>query len=113
MALSSAGIASFVIAFDQPVDLAAFIDWLELLLASRGSSILRVKGYVWAAGHERPLAIQGVQHVLDRPEPLPEWPSATRQSQLVFIAKHLTLRAIERSLESVLSARGDRQLPES
>jgi G3E family GTPase len=113
LAMSAAGIASFVITLDRPVERDDFIDWLELLLASRGNSILRVKGYLWATGHDRPLAIQGVQHVLDRPEPLAEWPSAAQQSQLVFIAKHLTKRAIERSLEAKLPTPADLQLPES
>ncbi|HET7849334.1 MAG TPA: GTP-binding protein [Pseudolabrys sp.] len=98
-------IGTFVITRDEPISLPAFIEWLELLLASRGDSILRVKGYIAAAGHDRPLVIQGVQYTVYEPEPLPFWPDARRRSELVFIARDLTRAAIERSLASV---RGDK-----
>jgi G3E family GTPase len=111
-------VRSFTIALDEPVDLAAFIDWLELLLASRGESVLRVKGYLAAIGHDRPLVIQGVQHVVYRPEPLQEWPASPGRSELVFITRDLTQTAIERSIRSVLDAPARRspsgaQLPPS
>lgn len=101
LASHSAGVSAFTVTLEDPVDLDDFVDWLGLLLASRGDSILRVKGYLAAIGHDRPLAIQGVQHVLDRPEPMREWPNAAPRTQLVFIAKHLTQRAIENALPSI------------
>ncbi len=95
-------ISTFVVARDEPINLSSFIDWLELLLASRGDSILRVKGYVAAIGYDLPLVIQGVQHTVYKPEPLAFWPNEERRSELVFIARNLTRTAIERSLDSVL-----------
>jgi G3E family GTPase len=100
---TSAGISSFVITLDKSVDLETFIDWLDLLLASRGDSILRVKGYLAANGYHTPLLIQGVQHILDRPEPMKDSPESAPPTQLVFIAKHVTKTAIERSIKSLLA----------
>jgi G3E family GTPase len=99
---STAGISSFVVALDKPVQVEAFIDWLDLLLASRGDSILRVKGYLAAKGQACPLAIQGVQHTLDRLEPLRVSPEGGPPTQIVFIGKHVTKAAIERSIRSLI-----------
>lgn len=98
-------ISVFTVTLDERVDLASFIEWLELLLASRGESVLRVKGYLSAKGYDRPLAIQGVQHVVYRPEPLPpDSLTPPSRSELVFITRDLTRTAIERSIRSVLDA---------
>ena len=105
LASSPTGVSSFTIEIDRSVDLDDFVDWLDLLLSSRGDSILRVKGYITAIGHDRPLAIQGVQHVLDRPEPMPDWPGEPNRTQLVFITKLVTKRAIENALPSVSRGR--------
>lgn len=96
-----APVNAFVVVHDEPVDLDAFVDWLDLLLANRGEQVLRVKGYLAAIGHERPLVIQGVQHVVFRPEPLNEHPGAAGRSELVFITRDLAQEAIERSLATV------------
>jgi G3E family GTPase len=95
-------ISTFVIRLDKPVDLAPFIEWLDLLLTSRGESVLRVKGYLAPKDHARPLVIQGVQRVVYRPEPLHKWPSDPGISELVFITEDLTPSAVERSLKSFL-----------
>jgi len=95
-------IATFVVTLDDPISLPPFIDWLELLLANRGDSILRVKGYIDAIGYDQPLVIQGVQHTVYKPEPLAFWPNAQRRSELVFITRDLTQTAIERSIRTVL-----------
>ncbi len=102
LATSAAGVSSFVITLDEPVQVEAFIDWLDLLLASRGDSILRVKGYLAAKDHNRPLMIQGVQHTLDPLEPMKSCPEGGPPTQIVFIAKHVTKTAIERSIRSLL-----------
>lgn len=95
-------IGTFAVTLERPVDLDAVIDWLELLLASRGDNVLRVKGYVAAIGHDRPLVIQGVQRVLYRPEPLAVPVDDPRVSRLVFITQGLTQSAVERSLRAFL-----------
>jgi len=95
-------IKTFTVSLQQAVDWPAFVDWLELLLANRGDSILRVKGLLAVTDDERPVVVQGVQHVLYPIERLPAWPDATaRPGWIVFIARDLTQRAIENSIRSV------------
>ena len=102
-------VGSFVVEVDGDLDWDGFVDWLELLLAARGDSILRVKGLLAVSGQPLPVVVQGVQHTVFPPETLPEWPKGQRQTQLVFIASHLTRGAIETSLASV---RAPRLVPE-
>jgi G3E family GTPase len=99
-----AGIETFTIDMAEPVSWPAFVEWLELLLASRGQSILRVKGLLRVAGEDRPVVIQGVQHVVYPPEYLSEWPDGDPSGWLVFIARDLTPTAILNSLSSLASA---------
>lgn len=71
-------------------------------LASRGDSILRVKGLLAVTGDDRPVIVQGVQHVLYPIERLPHWPDGSvGAGWIVFIARDLTRRAVENSLRSV------------
>mgnify|MGYP001562019551 CR=1 FL=1 len=99
----SAGVETFVVDVAAAVDWPAFVDWLELLLASRGQSILRVKGLLSVAGDPRPVVIHGVQHVVYPPEYLPRWPDGVAGGWLVFIARDLSRSAIENSLSSVFA----------
>lgn len=95
-------IRSFTVRVEQPVLWAAFVDWLELLLMSRGDSILRVKGLLPVAGEDRPVVVQGVQHMVYPPERLPHWPAGSAGAGwIVFIARDLTPSAVETSLASV------------
>lgn len=95
-------IHTFTVQVDQPVPWAAFVDWLELLLASRGDSILRVKGLLAVTGDDHPVIVQGVQHVLYPIERLAQWPEGSvGAGWIVFIARDLTQRAVENSLQSV------------
>jgi G3E family GTPase len=92
-------IRTFTVALDHELEWPAFMEWLELLLASRGDSVLRVKGLLKVKGEDRPVVVQGVQHVLYPLDYLPRWPDeADRNGWLVFIARDLTQKAIEGSL---------------
>lgn len=95
----SHGIATFTVHPQAPVDWDKFVDWLQLLLLNRGNSILRIKGLLAVAGEPRPVVIQGVQHMVHAPHYLDTWPEGARP-WLVFIARHLSAGAIERSLRS-------------
>ncbi|MEJ8814764.1 GTP-binding protein [Variovorax ureilyticus] len=95
-------IRTFTVQLERPVEWSVFVDWLELLLANRGDSILRVKGLLGVTDDERPVVVQGVQHVLYPIDRLPTWPKGTSSpGWIVFIARDLTARAIENSLRSV------------
>lgn len=100
----SAGVETFVVDVAAAVDWPAFVDWLELLLASRGQSILRVKGLLSVAGDPRPVVIHGVQHVVYPPEYLPRWPDGISGGWLVFIARDLSRSAIENALSSIFAS---------
>lgn len=101
----SHGIMTFTVEVTSEVEWPAFVDWLELLLAARGQSILRVKGLLRVRGDERPVVIHGVQHVVYPPEYLPRWPEGSPRGWLVFIARNLTRSAIEKSLPSIFAAK--------
>lgn len=100
----SDGVDTFAVEIESEVDWPAFVDWLELLLAGRGQSILRVKGLLAIKGDPRPVVIHGVQHVVYPPEYLPRWPQNMTRGWLVFISRNLTRCAIERSLPSTFAA---------
>ncbi|MFU0505545.1 CobW family GTP-binding protein [Pseudaminobacter sp. NGMCC 1.201702] len=100
----SAAVGTFTVKVEKAVDWAAFVDWLELLLAGRGQSILRVKGLLSVLNDPRPVVIHGVQHVVYPPEYLPRWPEGSEGGWLVFIARDLSRSAIENSLATTFAA---------
>lgn len=97
-------ISTFLVRIAEPVAWPSFLAWLELLLASRGESLLRVKGLVNVAGKPRPVVIQGVQHMFYPPTELEAWPDADRSTRIVFITRDLTRAAVETSMKQVLAA---------
>jgi G3E family GTPase len=92
-------IRAFVLSLDRPIDWATFGIWLTLLLHRHGNDILRVKGVLNVAGSDRPVVVQGVQHLVHRPQHLEAWPFGDRRSRLVFIARRVDEEAVRASLE--------------
>ncbi|EXI76632.1 MAG TPA: GTP-binding protein [Candidatus Accumulibacter phosphatis] len=84
---------SFVLRFDQPFAWSDFTEAIDVLLATCGDRILRVKGLVAIAEESGPRVVQCVQHMRYPAASLPDWPDEDRQSRLVFI-----VRALERSI---------------
>jgi G3E family GTPase len=97
-----AGVYSFCMVFDRPIDWVTLGIWLSMLLHSHGGSILRVKGLLDVAGSAHPVFINGVQHVMHRPSHLDAWPDDDRRSRLVFILRDLPRELIERSARAFL-----------
>jgi G3E family GTPase len=94
------GISSFVLVRDEPLPREAFFAWMDLLVASRGEDLLRVKGLVQLAeSPERPLVIHGVQHLFSPPETLPAWPGEDRRTRIVFITRGVDAQALEQTLD--------------
>lgn len=91
------GVQSHSLVFDQPLDWSAFGVWLTMLLAARGSDVLRVKGLLDVGG-PGPLLLNGVQHVVHPPVHLDRWPDDDRRSRIVFIGRALDRAALESSL---------------
>jgi G3E family GTPase len=89
-------IQAFCLTFDHPLRWEGFGRFLEMLVATRGESLLRVKGLLNLVGEDRPLVINGVQHIYHEPVPLGEWPVGDdRRSRLVFITRDLGRSVIE------------------
>lgn len=100
-----ARIRSFCLTFDEALHWQAVATWLEMLIVTRGDSLLRIKGILDIAGQERPIAIHGVQHLLHPPAPLPAWPkradgSDDRRSRIVFIVRDLEPAVVEDGLRA-------------
>jgi G3E family GTPase len=94
------GIATFCLSTDEPVDWAPFGLWLSMLLNRHGAEILRLKGLLQVAGVERPVVVQGVQHLVHKPIHLDAWPDGKPVTRLVVIGRGLDRTAIERSFRA-------------
>jgi G3E family GTPase len=97
-----AGVYSFCMVFDRPIDWVTLGIWLTMLLHAHGASILRVKGLLDIQGSAHPVFINGVQHVMHQPLHLDAWPDEDRRSRLVFILRDLPRDLIERSARAFL-----------
>jgi G3E family GTPase len=85
-----ARISAFCITIDEPPDWPPLAMWLELLVAQRGGNLLRVKGILNVKGHDRPVAVHAVRHLMHPPVKLAAWPDGDpRTSRLVFITRDL------------------------
>jgi G3E family GTPase len=100
-----ARITAFCLTFDQPLYWQGVATWLDMLVATRGESLLRIKGILNVAGQDRPVAIHGVQHLFHPPALLAAWPDGDpRTSRLVFITRDLPRDVIEEGLLAFNSA---------
>ena len=52
-------IRSFVIRHDAPIAWDAFVDWIEALIATHGANLLRMKGILYVAEVDGPVAVHG------------------------------------------------------
>ena len=96
-----ARIQSFCLTFDRPLQWNGIGTFLEMLIATQGESLLRIKGLLNLAGQDRPLVIHGVQHVFHEPTLLREWPAGDdRHSRLVFITRDLNRTVIENGIRA-------------
>jgi G3E family GTPase len=90
-------IEAVVLTVERSIDWTAFGIWLTMLLHSRGSQILRIKGLLDTGG-EGPLLVDCVQHAVYPPVHLKAWPDDDRHSRLVFIGRGVDPGALARSL---------------
>lgn len=88
---------AFVLRFSQPFSWHAFAETLDVLLATCGERILRVKGLIHVAGEVAPRVVHCVQHVRYPAALLPDWPDADRDSRLVFIVQGLAQEIVEKA----------------
>ena len=91
------GIGSFVLLGDSPLAPTAVEMFLDLLRATHGAALLRVKGLLALSDDPaRPLLVQGVQHTFHPSRRLAAWPDGDHGSRLVVIGRDLDRTAIER-----------------
>lgn len=86
--IESSGITSVSLTCDAPLDAACLEDWLQDLLARRGTDILRTKGILSTAGEDRKLVVQAVNMMLEG-DYVGQWGDGPRVSRLVFIGRNL------------------------
>ncbi len=92
-------IGSASIVLEAPLKDTVFDNWLNTLVALRGSDILRVKGIVFLEDIEVPFVFHGVQHIFDPPVPMKNWTGDDRRSRIVVIARDLSRPELQRSLD--------------
>jgi G3E family GTPase len=95
------GVASTSLALEGPVDWAAFAVWLSALLHAHGERVLRVKA-VLDVGEDRPVIVDGVQHVVHPPRHLDHGVDQAG-SHVVFITRDLPPGRVVESLHRSVS----------
>ena len=96
-------IGSFVIVTDQPVPAGTLEMFLELLRASHGSNLLRVKGIVnLAEMPDTPVVVHGVQHVFHPTARLERWPDEDHRTRIVFITRDLPERTVRELFDAFM-----------
>ena len=107
-----ARISAFCVTLDSPLDWAAMALWLEILVASKGEHLLRVKGILNLKDQDRPVAIHAVRHLLHPPVKLSAWPEGdARTSRIVFITRDLPRMVIEDGLRAFQDAAAGPAIP--
>jgi G3E family GTPase len=97
-----AHITAFCLTREAPIDWAKFCSWVDMLTATRGPDLLRIKGVLNVVGETAPVAIHGVQHLFHPPVLLPAWSGDDRRSKLVFITRDIDRAFLAESLAAFL-----------
>ncbi len=95
-------ITSVVLRRSRPIEWSALETWLNSLLSLRGERVLRLKGLVRVADHDRPIVLQGVHHVLHPPVFL-ERSVASGESQIVLITRGLSASGLRASFAAAMA----------
>jgi G3E family GTPase len=91
------GVASGVLRSNSAVALPILLDFLAALSAKHGTALLRFKGLVRLSDDpNRPLVVQGAQHVIHPPVRLAAWPDDDRSTRMVFVLRDLEPSTIEK-----------------
>ncbi len=98
-------IRAFCIIEDEAITSNDFNLFIEVLLATHGANLLRVKGIVKIAEQpDRPIVIHGVQHVFHPPAQLQSWPDQDHRTRIVFITKDVEASDLEKLLKTFSGA---------
>ncbi|MFG1284818.1 CobW family GTP-binding protein [Xanthobacter autotrophicus] len=98
-----ARIRAFTLATDAAIPASTLDLFLELLRATHGGNVLRMKGIVKVAEEpDAPIVIHAVQHVMHPPARLPAWPDDDHRTRLVMIVRDLDPKVIARLFNAFL-----------
>jgi G3E family GTPase len=96
-------IGSFVLTADEPIPAGTLEMFLELLRATHGGNLLRIKGIVKLAEMpETPVVVHGVQHVFHPTARLDRWPDDDHRTRIVFITRDLPERTVRNLFDAFL-----------
>ena len=96
-------IGSFVLTTDEAIPAGTLEMFLELLRATHGAKLLRIKGIVKLAEMpDTPVVVHGVQHVFHPTARLDRWPDDDHRTRLVFITRDLSERTVRELFEAFL-----------
>lgn len=97
------GVATVSLVRDRPVPFAAVEAFLDLLRATQGEKLLRMKGVIeLAEDPDRPLVVHGVQKLMHPPARLPAWPDGTRGTRIVLIVHDLPEDYVRRLFDAFM-----------
>ncbi|TCT03162.1 CobW family GTP-binding protein [Aquabacter spiritensis] len=96
-------IQAFTLATEAAISASTLDMFLELLRATYGANLLRMKGIVkLAEDPERPIVLHGVQHLMHPPVRLDGWPDDDHRSRLVMIVRDLDPAVVRRLFSAFL-----------
>jgi G3E family GTPase len=96
-------IGSFALTADEAIPAGTLEMFLELLRATHGANLLRLKGIVKLAEMpETPVVVHGVQHLFHPTVRLDRWPDGDHRTRLVFITRDLPERTVRDLFEAFL-----------
>jgi G3E family GTPase len=98
-----AHIGAFVLTSDAAIPAGTLEMFLELLRATHGAKLLRIKGIVKLAEMpDTPVVVHGVQHVFHPTARLERWPDDDHRTRLVFITRDLPERTVRELFEAFI-----------
>ncbi len=98
-------IGAFVLTADAAIPAGTLEMFLELLGATHGAKLLRLKGIVKLAEMpDTPVVVHAVQHVFHPTARLQRWPDDDHRTRLVFITRDLPERTVRELFEAFLGA---------
>lgn len=98
-----ARIRAFCVTHDDAIKSSDFNMFIELMLATYGANLLRIKGIVKLAEQpDKPIVIHGVQHVFHPPAQLDSWPDDDHRTRIVFITKDVEEIELSKLLNSFI-----------
>ena len=88
---------------DRPLDGIRVAGWLQRLLVERGQDLLRTKGILSMAGHDKQYVVQAVHMLMESNFTKPWSPDENRESRLVFIGRNIDEAELRRQFDACIA----------